>query len=167
MRSHQRKDRRVLMALTSRPETEKLKLKQCGKKSFWVLAALLLYSVISAVQICISTYSMHEPAGLSANDSWIPWVTQYIWPTLPRLACVFFALYLLPCVFYIIANTTKNAKVANAFLVCGLVYHVLVFLAVVLPNILFIYIYVIMILLFLLPLFGYLVLFYKATHGSK
>ena len=146
-------------------ETQKSKpklLNQYGKKSFWILAALLPYSVIATALPYINDYFVRKHIGLlSANDNIINWFARNVWPIIiPVLVPVLFIHFFVPWIFYIIANNVKSIKTAKVFLVLGLIYNILLFMLAVVSNI-------INIIRFSIPLCVYLILFYKATHIKK
>ena len=136
----------------------------CGKKAFWLLAALAPYAVITAIAPYIKDFFLRKQYGrLPADYSILAWLRTNVFPILPTLALTAFTLFVIPVVLYVIANNVKNAKAGKILLTAGLVFTALLLLVAVAANIVNGFDEIILI-RFFIPLCVYTFLYIKAFY---
>lgn len=140
-------------------------LKQYGKKSLWIFAAMLPYSVISSMLMQIREYMIRKQSGiLYENDNFFGWFFRNFGPLLPRYMLASVIWFLIPSVLYVIANNIKCIKTAKVLLIVGLIYNIVLVLLSTISGLSNCYIDVGMVLNFLIPFVAYIILAFNAIH---
>jgi hypothetical protein len=141
-------------------------LKQYHKKSLWVFAALLPYSVIGVLLPYVQEYIVRKQMGLLyvEGDTMFSWLIRNCGPLLPMPTCGFFVLFMVPAILYIIANNIKNIKVGKTLLVLGLLYTAVLAAFAIIGCIIARNLNIAGVIRFLIPLCCYIALYRNATH---
>ena len=163
---------------------EQTRISQLKKiKAFWILLALIPYSIIAGILADVRDYIVLKQNGVQAveTENVLSWLINN--DSISSVLGIFVVL-IIPSILYIISKNIKNNKTTKILLVVGLVYHIVWLLLMIIGHFTTLMVWVTnpnlnfgmaqidrsliaIITRTIIPICAYILLFYKATRLKK